>query len=127
MWISIHIEKVMHSKISYQKYFKERLQRLFITLTSILLCCRPVFSSDAFAIADTATTSLTDKLTILAVKLFPLSLIIIVVLMFCTQDQRKLSMEWKALIGVIAVFILLLLVKNDVIIPTIEDIIGLSH
>ena len=65
------------------------------------------------------------KLTSLAFKLFPLAIVIDIVVIFFTHDQRKMEAEIKILVGLFLCLVLLLFVEADMLVPTIRGILGM--
>lgn len=73
-----------------------------------------------FEKAESATTTVTTNLLSLAKKIFPLSLVICVVALFVTHDERKLQLEIKIGIGLCVGYVVLLLATNGTIAATLD-------
>ena len=80
--------------------------------------------ADAFDKANDAAGALKSRLITLATVLFPLAVVICAIAMFFTRDQKKFDTEKHILIGCCLAFFLVLLVKNDLIVQTIENLFG---
>jgi len=111
---------------------KEKLRKIGIMITC---CYLGTFSSycdtklnnsgDIFSVAEGAVDSVQDKLVSLGTKLFPLALVICIVSLFITHDERKLQIELKILITLCVCYALLLLIDNGTFVTTVKSILGL--
>lgn len=108
------IIKDMGSRIS--QFFK----RAGVILTSYMLAAGGAYCG-VFEKANSATDAVTKNLLELGKKLFPLSIIICVVALFVTHDERKLQMEIKITLGLCVGYVLLLLATNGAIASTLDE------
>lgn len=106
------------------KTAKDSLLKASLLLSTAIGCYLPTYC-DVFDTAEAGVTSLVSKLTSLAFKLFPLAIVIDIVVIFFTHDQRKMEMEIKVLVGLCLCLVLLLFVEADMLVPTIRGILGM--
>lgn len=79
---------------------------------------------DVFTVAESAVDSIVGKLVSLGTKLFPLALVICIISLFITHDERKLGMEIKILITLCIAYALLLMIDNGIFTNTVTDILN---
>ena len=83
-----------------------------------------ILSTDAFTQAGTAVDNLQSKLITLAGKIFPLALVVTIIAMFFTRDQKKFDTEKTILIGLCIAYALLILVSKGAVVTTITSLFG---
>lgn len=103
---------------------QQKVKTFGIMIMSCYLGTAGAFCTDAFEVAEGATDTLTTKMTSLCYKIFPLAIVICIVSLFITHDERKLAMEWKILAGLIAGLALLILVEKGIIVDTVKNVVG---
>lgn len=106
------------------KTFKDSLLKTSLVLSSAICCYLPAYC-DIFDTAEQGIGNLMSKCLSLAFKLFPLAIVIDIVVIFFTHDQRKMEAEIKILVGLCLCLVLLLFVEADMLIPTIRGILGM--
>lgn len=75
--------------------------------------CVPYYSSsDPFQRASTATSKLTSSLVSIARVLLPLSLVVLIIAILFTHDQKALSAELKTAALLCVAYIALIIVSN---------------
>ena len=75
-------------------------------------------TSGAFKMAESATKHFKTQIVELAKTLFPFSLIILILAIVFTHDQKALQMELKVAAMICVGYVLLLIVSNDDFINT---------
>lgn len=90
-----------------------------VTLTSTL----SAFStSGAFASAENATKELQNQIVALAKVLFPFSLVILIVAILFTHDQKALQFELKTALIICVAYIALLIVTSSSFLDTFSNL-----
>lgn len=112
------------AKMNIVKTVKKSLLKASLLLSSAICCYLPTYC-DVFDTAELGISSLQTKLTSLAFKLFPLAIVIDIVVIFFTHDQRKMELEIKILVGLCLCLVLLLFVEADMLVPTIRGLLGM--
>lgn len=82
----------------------------------------PVFC-DLFSEAKEITESTQDKIVDLAIAICPLALIVVLVLMLTTHNDKKLSVYKSIAITILVVFFLILLVDKGLVTDFIQNLV----
>lgn len=104
---------------------KEKIARFGIILCSCYLGTLNAFcDDDIFVTAEKVIGRVQTKVVSIGKKLFPLALVIAVVSLFITHDERKLQIEIKILICLCVAYALLLLIDSGSFTTTINNLLN---
>ena len=106
----------------------KRRSSVFMTAVTMLtaMCLQLPVYCDAFDSAITATNALKDRVVELAKVLLPFSLIVLIVLILFTHDQKALQMELKTALILCVAYIFLLIIDSDAFMETFDNL-GISY
>ncbi len=79
--------------------------------------------SDAFDQAEKAIDGTYDKITNFADKLFPFSLVVLIIAILFTHDQKALAAEIKTAVMICIAYVLLLIVESGDFLKTFSGLI----
>lgn len=99
-----------------------------IKAMTVIICLTAAYLSvmacycDAFTAAGTAADNLVTKFVDLASKIFPLSMVLLIISILITHDQRMMTAELKVGGGMCVAYIALLIVKNGQFLETFDNL-----
>lgn len=102
----------MDKNRSIKQALSKALTKVGIILTAAWYGNIYVFSADPFDTAVSAVDEVRDGLVKVGKALFPVAIIVIVVSLFITHDERKLQMEIKIGIALCVAYILLVIFSS---------------
>lgn len=116
-------------KIKMKEKIRNTGQKLLTGITTFVTLCIAktnyiMSTTDAFDQAGTAVDNLKGKLITFGGKVFPLALVVTIVCMFFTRDQKKFDIERTILIGLCVTYALLILVSKGAVVSTITNLFG---
>lgn len=84
--------------------------------------CEDLFTKTEGVLGDTQS-----KLVHLAMAIFPVSLIVLILTLFFTKDERKIGIVGKACIVVCVAAVLIMLVDAGLVLQTLKDWFGVGN
>lgn len=81
------------------------------------------FSKDAFDMAGDAITTTQDKAVAIAKKLMPLALVVCIIAILVSHDERAMAIEKKIALTICVAYIALLLISNGAVQNTLDSLI----
>ena len=82
--------------------------------------------NDLFTKANTVLDTTKGKLVSFAMALFPVSLIVIILTLFFTKDERKIGLVVKAGVVVCLAAVLILLINKGIVLDTLKEWFGVD-
>lgn len=112
--------KELSAKTS-KRSIKNRVLSAIVVLTAIYLSTMACYC-DAFDAAGEAANNLKTKFVEVAEKLFPLSMVILIIAILITHDQKMMTMELKVGAGLCVAYIALRIVNSDAFMETFTNL-----
>ena len=112
----------MENKKKLTEVIKQKVISAALIITANMMGTGAAYSTDAFSKAEGAVTSLQDKIINFASIIFPFSLVILVVAILFTHDQKALQTELKTGLMICVAYAVLLLIKSGAVKSTIEGL-----